>query len=278
MVGVLLDACVPTARLVAARTLDRLHLYRSLRGLLQSTAPTATQAEARAVQDACTKQRIATAWHRGIARFAEPLDPVEAPSLPAPAPRHDPAAGTVTARLTSALDRIAHLVQESQAPLLLVPPPVNLRHPPEHPLGAPSSTAAQAAAVDAALARAKSVPELTAALRLDPHRADTLHAWGLARIAEGATEPAHRALTAAVDHDYSARRPTTAVLQTMWSACDRWPDTHCVPLSQSLARNHGKLLPEHLFADHCHPSIAGAKDIAEVIARAIVEQLDAAHL
>ena len=277
VVGDLLDHCVRPGRVWVSRTLDHLVFYRVLRQSLLGPPRAAGSADARAAQERCMGERVAHAWASGRARTEGPLDPARPTGIQSPAPRHDLASGAVTARLTAALDGVARHAFHAGVPVLLVQPPVNLRHAPERPLGAPGSSADVAREVDAWIARAPTagLDAWTAALRVDSHRADALHGWGMARLARRGPDAATvRALRAAVDHDYQARRPTEAVVEQVSAACARWSHVDCVDAAGALAVQAGSpVLPEAWFADHCHPSKAGNERIAAVVSESIAVRL-----
>jgi len=273
VMGDLLDHCVRPGRIWTAATLDRLVGYRLLRTALLGAPTPAGSAEAFDAQDQCMGARIAESWAHGRRRLGGALDPVAAPGVSLPGRRWDLAAGQVAARVVDALDQVAHQAALMGAPVVVARPPVNLRHPPGRALGAPGSTAATARTVDDWMVRAEreGLAAWTEAVRTDPHRADALHGWGLSRLAEGRDpEPAVRALRAAVDHDYAARRPTSDVLDAIDDACARWPHLHCVAVDDALARQAGsEVLPGRWFADHCHPSEEGNRRIGAVLSEAM---------
>ena len=269
VMGDLLDACVRPGQVWLATTLDRSLGFRLLRRALAGPWTPPPAEVALQAQAACVGGRIAEAWSRGRRRTAGALDPVHAPGVARPAQRWDPVAGAVRARLVEAVDVLALQAAQDQVPVLLAVPPVHLRSPPGRALGGPGTTAETAAAVDAHVRRApvEGLPAWTAALRLDPHRADVLHGWGRARLDLGGDmAPARAALQAAVDHDYAARRPTSAVQDTLRAACRRWDHVWCVDLPEVLAAQAGEaVLPSAWFVDHCHPSTEGNRRIAAVL-------------
>lgn len=278
VVGDLLDRCVRSERLLLARTLDRLLGYRLLRRQLLGAPSLPTGADALAAQDACMGARIAEAWADGTARTGPALDPTYAAGVARPLPRSDDAARTVDQRLRAALDRIFAAAAADEVRMVLAIPPTNLTYAPEHPLAGPGRSGDDAAASDQWIAQARRAPggqALTAwteALRVDPHRADALHGWGVERLALGGDPTsAVVALRAAIDHDYSSRRPTGAVRDALRSACDR-PRVTCVSLDDVLARRARRsVVPADWFTDHCHPSQVGTEQIGAVLAEVVAE-------
>ena len=278
VMGDLLDRCVRSERLLLARTLDRLLGYRLLRRQLLGVPALPTGADAIAAQEACTGARIAEAWADGTARTGGALDPIHAAGVTQPLVRTDGAAQAVERRLRTALERILDAAAADGVRVVLAIPATNLTHEPGHPLAGPGRSEADAAAADQWIAQARRAPggqalaAWTEALLVDPHRADALHGWGMARLELGGDpSSAVRALRAAVDHDYAARRPTSAVRRALMDNCDRSMVT-CVPLDAVLSeRARQPIVPEDWFADHCHPSAAGTQQIGAVLAAAVVD-------
>ena len=273
VVGDLLDSCVRPGRIWLSRTFDRLLLFRLLRQSLLGPLEAAGSEEALRAQDACMDARVAEAWSTGRVQWAESSG--MAPDSPArmPGPRWDVAAGSVQARLSDALDGLALQAAQLGVEVVLVKPARNLRHPPERALGAPGSDRSRAAHVDAFLATASTQGHRawSEALRLDAHRADVLHGWGMSLLSEGgAPWAAARALQASIDHDYRSRRPTSTVLNTIEETCERWPLVRCVDAHAELAvQANSPVLPEEWFYDHCHPSREGHRRIARIVASAV---------
>lgn len=277
VVGDLLDRCVHTERVWMAQTLDHLLAYRMLRTALLGPPVSPTTADALAAQQTCMSTGIATAWSSGTAQTGAPLDPVHAPGVARPLPRTDTVSLAVKQRLEHALDDILASARAADASVLLALPATNLLHPPEHVLAGPGRTSEDASAVDTVVAAARrqkgprGLALWTEALQIDPHRADALHGWGSTRLALGGNPTSAKvALRAAIDHDYSARRPTSEVRASLRSRCDR-PDVTCLDLDALIGEEtQAPVVPAEWFADHCHPSELGTQRIGALVARSLL--------
>ncbi|NQV25310.1 MAG: SGNH/GDSL hydrolase family protein [Rhodopirellula sp.] len=185
----------------------------------------------------------------------------------------------VIAHFESNLERMVHLAQAANVPIILVRPPSNLADSPpfksEHRSGmTPEELSAWQAAIQTARSSLKTFPaaaveSLKEALSIDDSFAETHFELGRLLELLGDFDAARQEFLLAREHDICPLR----ILAPMELAMTRVADRNHVPLLDAHRlleeqTRHG-ILDGSMLVDHVHPSFAGHQSIAI----ALVEQL-----